>query len=118
MKHDTSPQDYDIPVQGSPAHTVGKRVPMNYLCWWIGLQLQNDARPCVDLTGLTGYYDFTLSFMPLLPPGASADSLPNEYNDLPDIFTAIREQLGLRLTAQKGPVEDLVIDAIDKPTEN
>jgi uncharacterized protein (TIGR03435 family) len=118
MKPNTSPQDYEIPMQGPPAHTVGKRVPMNYLCWYIGQVVQNDARPCLDLTGLTGNYDFTLSFMPLLPPGASADALPPEYKDLPGIFTALKEQLGLRLTAQKGPVEDLIIDHIDKPTEN
>jgi uncharacterized protein (TIGR03435 family) len=118
MKRNTSPQDYEIPVQGSPAHTVGKRVPMNYFCWWIGLQLQNDARPCVDLTGLTGNYDFTLSFKPLLPPDSNADNLPPEYKDLSDLFTAVREQLGLRLTAQKGPVADLIIDQIERPSEN
>jgi uncharacterized protein (TIGR03435 family) len=118
MKPNTSAQDYEIPMQGPPDHTVGKRVPMNYLCWYISQALQNDARPCVDLTGLHGNYDFNLSFMPLLPPGASADSLPPEYKDLPDIFTALKEQLGLRLTPQKGPVEDLIIDHIDKPTEN
>ena len=118
MKPNTSPQDYEVPMQGPPAKTVGKRVPIGYLCWWLSLQLQNDERPCVDLTGLTGNYDFTISFMPLLPPGVTEDRLPPEYKDLPSIFTALKEQLGLRLTAQKGPVEDLVIDHIDKPTEN
>lgn len=118
MKLNTSPQDYEIPIQGPPAHATGRRVPMNYLCWYIGQMLQNDGRPCVDLTGLTGNYDFTLSFMPLLPTGAPTDALPPEYKDLPDIFTALRKQLGLRLTANKGPVEDLIIDHIDRPTEN
>jgi uncharacterized protein (TIGR03435 family) len=118
MKLNTSPQDFQIPMNGPPAHTVGKRVPMNYLCWWISQQVQNDARPCVDLTGLTGNYDFTISFAPLLPPDSGSNSLPSESKDLPDIFTALREQLGLKLTAQKGPVEDLIIDHIDKPSEN
>jgi len=118
MKLNASPEDYQVPMQGPPAQAVGKRVPMNYLCWYIGQVLQNDARPCVDLTGLTGNYDFTLSFIPLLPTGTSADVLPPEYKDLPDIFTALKVQLGLKLTAQKGPVEDLIIDHIDKPTEN
>lgn len=118
MQLNTSPDDYDIPMRGPAAHTIGKRVPMKYLCWWIGQQLQSDARPCVDLTGLTGNYNFTLSFVPLLPPGSNADNLGPEYKDLPDIFSAVREQLGLRLTAQKGPVEDLIIDQIDKPSEN
>ena len=118
MTANTTPQDYEIPMQGPPIRTTGKRVPMNYLCWFLGQQLQNDARPCVDMTGLKGNYDFTLSFMPQLPPGISADKLPPEYEQLPSIFVAVKEQLGLRLTAQKGPVEELYIDHIDKPTEN
>lgn len=118
MTPNTSPQDYKIPMNGAPAHTVGKRVPMNYLCWWLGQQLQNDARPCLDLTGLTGNYDFTISFMPELPPGVAADKLTPEDNDLPSLFVALKEQLGLKLTAQKGPVEELYIDHLDRPTDN
>jgi uncharacterized protein (TIGR03435 family) len=118
LKQNTTPEDYEIPMQGPPAHTIGKRVPMNYLCWYLSQALQNDARPCADLTGLTGFYDFTLSYMPILPPGAPADALPPEYADLPSIFDAVKQQLGLRLTAQKGPVVHLVIDHIDKPTDN
>jgi len=118
MKPNTSPQDFEIPMQGAPAKVTGKRVPMNYLCWNLGQTLQNDARPVVDETGLTGNYDFTLSYVPQLPPGADAGQLPPEYKDLPSLFDALKQQLGLRLTAQKGPVEHLVIDHIDKPTEN
>jgi hypothetical protein len=118
MKPNSTPEDYEIPMQGPPAHTTGKRVPMNYLCWYFGQALQNDARPCADLTGLKGYYDFTLSYMPQLPPGMSTDALPPEYADLPSLFDAVRQQLGLRLTPQEGPVQHLVIDHIDKPTDN
>jgi len=118
MKPNTTPQDYEIPMQGPPAKNVGKRVPLPYLCWTLGQILQNDARPVVDQTGLTGNYDLTLSYVPQLPPGADASQLPPEYKDLPSIFDAVKQQLGLRLTAQKGPVEHLVIDHIDKPTDN
>jgi uncharacterized protein (TIGR03435 family) len=66
-------------------------------------------RPIIDRTGLDGTYDIALKF-------ATADD-PN--SDLPDIFTALQEQLGLKLVPQKVPVEILVIDHVDKiPTEN
>jgi hypothetical protein len=118
MKPNATPEDYEIPMHGPPAKLVGKRVPMPYLCWNLGQALQNDARPVADETGLTGYYDFTLSYVPQLPPGKDAGDLPPEYKDLPSIFDAVKQQLGLRLTPQKGPVEHLVIDHIDKPSEN
>jgi uncharacterized protein (TIGR03435 family) len=64
----------------------------------------------IDKTGIKGSYDFRLSFA---PDTAGADST------LPSIFTALEEQLGLKLVAQKVPVEMLVIDHLDKtPTEN
>jgi len=118
MKPNTGPEDFEIPMQGPPAKAVGKRVPMKYLCWYLGNALQNDGRPCADETGLTGFYDFTLSYMPQFAPGFDTSQLPPEYKELPSLFDAVKQQLGLRLTAQKGPVEHLVIDHIDKPTEN
>ena len=118
MKPNTGPEDFEIPMQGPPAKAVGKRVPMKYLCWYLGNALQNDGRPCADETGLTGFYDFTLSYMPQFAPGFDTSQLPPEYKELPSLFDAVKQQLGLRLTAQKGPVAHLVIDHIDKPTEN
>jgi uncharacterized protein (TIGR03435 family) len=49
--------------------TIGKRVPMEYLCYRLVQILRNDDRPVIDKTGLTGFYDFTLTFLPDLPPG-------------------------------------------------
>lgn len=118
MKPNTSPQDYAIPVQGPPNRVVGNRVPMNYLTWFLGQNLQNDERPVVDMTSLPGNYDFVLSFQPQLPPGASPDALPAELRDLPNLFTAVREQLGLKLTAQKGPIDFFMIDRVQKPSDN
>ena len=97
---------------------VGDRVPLNYLCFWLGQNLQNDQRPVVDRTGLTGTYDFTLEFRPQLPPDVSAEGLSPETQDLPSIFDALKAQLGLELVPQKGPVEYYVIDRVDKPSEN
>jgi uncharacterized protein (TIGR03435 family) len=119
MKVNDGPQDFKIPVTYGPdGSAVGVRVPMSYLAWWLSQMLQNDARPVVDMTGLDKNYDFTLSFAPVLPPGAQ--SLENQSSNLnkPSIFDAVKAQLGLKLTAQKGPVEYYVIDHIDRPSEN
>jgi uncharacterized protein (TIGR03435 family) len=71
----------------------------------------------VDETGLKGGYSFTLRFQPerirLRPDDSGAPE-----NDSASIFTALQEQLGLSLRASKGPVEVLVIDRVEKPSEN
>lgn len=118
MKVNESAQDYKIPINFSPEGVVGVRVPMPYLCWWLGQQLQNSGRPVVDLTGLDKNYDFTLTFLPVLPPDVSPDTLSPEVRDRPTIFDAVKEQLGLKLLAQKGPVQHFVIDHIDRPSDN
>jgi uncharacterized protein (TIGR03435 family) len=75
--------------------------------------LRGVDRIVVDQTGLRGRYNFVLKWSSRMGQSA-ADGL-DEY---PDIFTAVREQLGLRLVPTKGPVEVLVIDHIQRPTEN
>lgn len=108
-------------ARNSPINTVGEnvyradRVPMVYLCFWLGTQLQNDHRPVVDETGLTGHYDFRLTFRPLLAP---QDGQSGEAENLPSIFDAVREQLGLQLTPKVGPVQTLVIDSVERPSSN
>jgi uncharacterized protein (TIGR03435 family) len=74
-------------------------------------------RQVYDNTGLTGNYDFTLSFEPQQLAGASAGTV-SEPSGRPSIFTALKEQLGLQLELSKGPVETLVIDHIERPSEN
>jgi uncharacterized protein (TIGR03435 family) len=85
------------------------------------------GRVVVDRTGLSGTYDMTLTWtpdqMPARAPGTATDQ-PIRFNGVdidpngPSIFTAVQEQLGLKLDAQKGPVETLVIDRAEKPVEN
>jgi uncharacterized protein (TIGR03435 family) len=119
MKVNDSPQDYEIPIGGGRSGIInGKRVPMEYLCYWLGQVLRNDDRQVIDKTGLKGNYDFTLAFMPDLPPGFDRANLPPEFLERPSIFDALRAQLGLKLEAQKGPVEYYVIDHVEKPPEN
>jgi uncharacterized protein (TIGR03435 family) len=119
MKVNDSPQDFEIPIGGGRGGVLaGKRVPMQYLCYFLANSLRNEDRPVIDKTGLTGNYDFSLSFMPELPPGFKVEDLPAEFRDRPSLFDALRDQLGLRLEAQKGPVEYYVIDSVEKPAEN
>jgi len=82
-------------------------------------------RIAIDKTGLTGNYDFTLEFSPEGMQGmgmpqreGGADAPPPVDSPGPSIFTAVQEQLGLKLESQKGPVDILILDRIEKPTEN
>ena len=90
------------------------------------------GRTIIDKTGLTGSYDFSLHFTPQnMPPGMGpgpgagpgggspgADAPPPPDTSGPDLLTALQEQLGLKLESEKGPVDVIVIDHIDKPSEN
>jgi len=71
------------------------------------------GRVVVDKTELTGSYDFKLNFA---PPDRLSD--PSTAQDAPSIFTAVQEQLGLRLEAQKAPVEFLVIEHVERASDN
>ena len=104
MKPNTSPQDYNIPIQFKGIGVMnGVRVPMPYFCYNLGQLFQGDERPVVDQTGLTGFYDFNLSYLPQGLPPEIQSNLPPEALDRPSIFAALKEQLGLKLTAQKAP---------------
>jgi len=68
-------------------------------------------RPVIDHTNLTGKYDFNLTWTP--------DSIPNPTADAPPgLFTAVQEQLGLKLEPTKAPAEVLIIDHVERPSNN
>ena len=73
----------------------------------------NLGRPVVDRTGLEGPYDFVLDFTPDPRP-----SYATEDSGGPNFQQALQQQLGLKLEAQKAPVEFLVLDHVERPTEN
>jgi uncharacterized protein (TIGR03435 family) len=73
------------------------------------------GRTVSDQTGLTGLYAFSLKFSPTRP-GVALD--PNSRTELPDIFAALEDQLGLKLERARGSVDVLVIEHIELPTEN
>jgi uncharacterized protein (TIGR03435 family) len=76
------------------------------------------SRPVVDKTALIGKFDLTLNWTPeqSAPPDGSG-SPPADPNQ-PSIFTALQEQLGLKLESTRGPVDVLVIDSAEKPSDN
>jgi uncharacterized protein (TIGR03435 family) len=71
-------------------------------------------RTVIDRTGLSGAYDFVLRWTPENFQNAAANAGPSRDGTL--IFTALQEQLGLRLESQRGPVEFLIIDNVERPT--
>ncbi|MGH9238622.1 MAG: M56 family metallopeptidase [Vicinamibacterales bacterium] len=82
---------------------------------------QSMQRVVVDRTGLTGNWDFELTFTPdqsQLPQGTSPGQLPDVDPNAPSLVTAMEEQLGLRLRPARGPVEVLVVERVERPTEN
>ena len=118
MKPDGGARDLKIPItpEGNGSF-VGIKVPMAYLCFFLGQQ-GNDPRPVIDKTGLKGVYDFKLEFLPRLPPGVSVDELPPELQGRPVFEDAVEDELGLKLVPEKGPVPQYLIDHIDKPSPN
>ena len=84
-------------------------------------------RPVIDTTRITGRFDIHLEFAPdqatprFLPGGDVANRpgfTPSDPTGSASIFTAIQQQLGLKLTPAKGPSEFLVIDHVERPSEN
>jgi len=99
---------------GESSHSSGTKekvimtdtnVSMESLANFLDSELE---RPVIDKTGLRGGFDFRMEWS----PDQTSDST------VPSIFTALQEQLGLRLESGKGPVEILVIESIEQPSEN
>ena len=75
-------------------------------------------RPVIDRTGITGKYDFHLEYgIDESTPRFQTDGGPGDRMG-PSIFTAVQEQLGLKLEPSTGPGEILVIDHVERPSEN
>ena len=114
-------------VGGSWGQMKGYASPLANLTGMLTTYLH---RPVLDRTDLTGKYDFTLRWTPdenqpqpssafQGPPGSSPNGIPStEPSGSPSLFTAIQEQLGLKLESGKGPVEFVVIDHVERPSGN
>jgi uncharacterized protein (TIGR03435 family) len=118
MKLNETEQDFKIPITPTGfGNITGVRVDMKYMCFFLS-QTPGMDRPVIDKTGLDKVYDFALHWTPDLP-GISKENLPPGADlDGPSIFDALKQQLGLKLDAQKGPVEVYVIDHAERPATN
>ena len=87
---------------------TNEKISMQWLASVLGGVL---GRPVLDRTGFTGSFKVDLEFAPLAP-GSDTDSTR------PSIFAALEEQLGLRLESRKGTEEVLIIDHVERPSEN
>lgn len=103
-------------------HMKGLNATMDYFAFFLSRGLDRNV---IDQTGLTGHYDIDYHYLPELPNGGRGpDGGPAMINgqpvalDGPDIFTALRNQLGLQLEKGKGLVDFLVIEHVEKPSAN
>lgn len=95
-----------------PGRTVNARcIDMESVRRLLGRQLD---RPVFDRTNIHGRYDFTLQWM----PDNLRDTVSTDQPALPSLFTALEEQLGIKIEAIKAPVEVLIVESAERPSEN
>lgn len=103
-------------MRGTPGRLTVNAMPLSLFANNLSGQVQ---RVVVDRTGLSGGWDFEITYAPEQPvnppPGVE---FPAADPNAPSLFTAIQEQLGLKLQSTKGPVEVLVVDRIERPTSD
>ena len=110
----------NLAVNGQNRTIDGKGVTMAVFAASLSRAYTSDlGRTVIDRTGLAGAFDVHLNWSidPLTGPAGPGASSPPELAE-PSLFTAVQDQLGLRLESSKGPVEVLFIDRIEKPSGN
>jgi uncharacterized protein (TIGR03435 family) len=103
-------------LMGGPSRTIAGGATMQQLA----ANLSNrEERLVIDKTGLAGRFAFTLAWTPdRMPTADPPPGIPPIDPNGPSLFTALQEQLGLKLEPAKGPVEVLVIDRVEHPTSD
>ena len=92
------------------------RVSMSTLAAFLSRQMD---RPVADLTGINGFYNFTLEWTPDERQVSNDENgAPSPDANVPSVSSALQEQMGLKIQAQKAPVQIVVIDRAEKPDEN
>ena len=115
-----TPQDPPPPKGPGDCRNVGGVSGTNLTRYWRGISIDNfilailgkgiTGRPVINKTGIAGVFDIHLEF--------TRDQNLDKADAGPSIFTALQEQLGLKLVPAKGPEEYLVIDHVERPSEN
>jgi uncharacterized protein (TIGR03435 family) len=103
---DADPQSGCGGMNVTPRSIINQKISMQ---WFSSVLAGVLGRPVVNKTGFTGSFQVHLEFAPLAPDTESAE---------PSIFEALEKQLGLKLESQKGTEEFLVIDHVERPSEN
>ena len=116
----TAHNDAGIKTRAGCGRLVGRRVTTDGIATMLSRQLDHEV---LNRTGLSGEYDVQLNFTPDSGPcrvgsDSQGGSVSTDPAGLPSIHTALQEQLGLKLEPAKGPVDVLVIDRIERPSEN
>jgi uncharacterized protein (TIGR03435 family) len=112
----------DSTVSGLVAYRPGQlaynHIPLNTLAVLLSRQLK---QPVIDNTGIAGFFDIKLEWLPDNPPrpstgpdGAKKAAIPDDMDLRPDIFHAVQAQLGLKLETRRTPIDVLVIDHVDQ----
>jgi bla regulator protein BlaR1 len=101
-----------------PHQMTARGMPIPRFAEWLSRSYEVGNRPVVDETGLTGKYDFALNGVSLMTPPAGDANASGMEAPVVSLFTALPEQLGLKLVPVKAPVEVLVIDHIEQPSPN
>jgi uncharacterized protein (TIGR03435 family) len=130
-KKDDGPKDMDKPDAKHPmrggmrmgrGELSGQEIKLSFLADALSNEV---GRKVIDETGLKGDYTFELKWTPdeshdagVRGPGGPGDAPPPPDANGPSVFTALQEQLGLKLDSKKGPVDLLVIDQAEKASEN
>jgi uncharacterized protein (TIGR03435 family) len=105
-------------VRFSKGQLTGMRANMNILTAVLSQQPETGGRTIIDKTGLTGTYDWDLKWTPEINGTSASPDAPAPDATGPSFFTAIQEQLGLKLEPQKAPVDILVVDHVEQPSAN
>lgn len=101
-------------VRATGGHMIAGGLPLAQLATLLSTMVD---RTVVERTGLSGAFDFELNWTPNRAP-QRPDAAPPANSDDPSIFTALREQLGVKLEPAKAPTDVLVIDHVERPTPN
>jgi uncharacterized protein (TIGR03435 family) len=102
------------PSMLAPGNISGRKITIARLATTLSLFLNRDV---IDRTNLSGEFDLDLQWLPDQPPPTDVRNAPTD-GTAPPLFTAMQEQLGLKLDSSRGPVEVLVIDSVEKPTDD
>lgn len=119
---------YEADIRGRRGQLIAKGLSVAQLADILSWMPEIDGRKVVDQTGIRGAFDFSLRWAFERAPsadstdlgaaGALANTAAPPDTSVPSIFTVLQKELGLKLEATKGPVDYLVVDYIEKPSEN